>query len=267
MVAGQLEAQITTPAPSPKAKVMQTVGLTDIWVKYSRPSMKGREIFGGLVPYDMVWRTGANAATKVVFDDDVKVEGMELKKGDYALFTKPGLSSWEVHFYEYTTSSAGGYRDATPKALVKVMPKKVSNVRESFEIEFANVKDDAADMVIAWDNIEVPVKIMVNSQEQAMKSIEKTLAGPSNGDYFAAGTYMARAGVDNEKALMYIRKATESDDPKFWQVKQESEILAKMGKYKEAIKKATQSLALAEKAENANYIRMNKENIAKWTKM
>ena len=265
--ASQLEAQIKTPAPSPAATVMQTVGMTDFTVEYSRPGKRGRQIFGKLVPYDMVWRTGANQATKISFDNDITVEGTALKAGDYALFTKPGMSSWEVHFYEHTTTSSGGYKDATPAALVKITPKKMATVRESFTIEFTNLSDDSGHLVIAWDNVEVPIKVGVNSQEVAMKSIEKTLAGPSTGDYYNAGTYMARVGADNETALKYIRMATESDDPKFWQVKQEAEILAKMGRHKEAITKATTSLDLATKAGNENYVRINKENIAKWSKM
>ncbi len=265
--ATQLEAQIKTPAPSPAATVMQTIGLTDFTVEYSRPGKRDREIFGKLVPYNQVWRTGANQATKVSFSDDITVEGSALKAGDYALFTKPGMTSWEVHFYEHTTTSSGGYKDATPAAKVNITPKKMASVRESFTIEFTNLTEDSGHLVIAWDNVEVPVKIGVNSQEVAMKSIEKTLAGPSAGDYFNAGTYMARVGGDSETALKYIRMATESDSPKFWQVKQEAEILAKMGRHKEAIAKATTSLELATKAGNDNYVRINKENIAAWSKM
>jgi len=262
-----MQAQIKTPAPSPAATVMQTVGMTEFTVEYSRPAKRGRDIFGALVPYDMVWRTGANQATKISFNEDITVDGTALKAGDYALFTKPGMTTWEVHFYEHTTTSSGGYRDATPAAMVKVAPKKMATVRESFTIEFTNLTEDSGHLVIAWDNVEVPVKIGVASQAAAMKSIERTLAGPSKGDYFSAGTYMARVGADAETALKYIRMATESDDPKFWQVKQESEILAKMGRHKEAIAKATTSLELSTKAGNDNYMRMNKENIAKWSKM
>ncbi len=264
---GQLDAQIKTPAPSPSAKIMQTVGMTDFTVAYSRPSKKDRVIFGTLVPYGEVWRTGANQATKVSITNDIKVEGKELKKGDYALFTKPGKTSWEVHFYEHTTSSAGGYKTATPAAVVNVTPKMANVTKETFEISFANLTDEGGHMVLSWENVEVPIKLGVNSKEMAMKSIEKTLAGPSNGDYYAAGSYLARVGGDDEKALKYIRMATESDDPKFWQVKAESEMLAKMGKHKEAVAKAKQSLELATKADNKDYIRMNTANIAKWAKM
>jgi len=267
MIVGQINAQITTPAPSPGAKISQTVGMTDFEVVYSRPSKKGRDIFGALVPYGEVWRTGANQATKLTASDDFTVEGKELKKGDYAVFTKPMANSWEVHFFPYTTPSAGGYGKATADAVVTVVPMKTAHSVETFQIDFIDLANEGATLCLAWDNVAVPVKMGVASHETAMKSIERTLAGPSNGDYFSAGTYMARTKTDMDKALMYIRKATESDDPKFWQVKQESEILAGMGKHAEAGKKAQRSLELAKKAQNANYIRMNTENIAKWSKM
>lgn len=265
MATGNLSAQITTPSLSPSAKISQTVGMTDFTVEYSRPSARGRQIFGALVPYGEVWRTGANAATKLSFDNDITIGGKALTKGDYALFTKPGKDNWEVHFFPYTTSSAGGYGDATASAIIMVKPMKTATTLETFQIEFLDLKNESAKLCIAWENTAVAVPIGTASHKAAMASIEKTLAGPTNGQYYSAGMYMAQNGEDMTKALEYIRKATESDDPKFWQVKQESEILAKAGKMPQAIAKAKQSLELATKAGNANYIRMNKENIASWT--
>ena len=263
----QLEAQIKTPAPSPAAKVKQTVGMTDIAVMYSRPGKKDRDIFGGLVPYGEMWRTGANAATKIVFSDDVKLNGTELKGGEYALFSKPNTDNWEIYFFPYTTSSAGGYGEAEPAAVISAKPEMMPMSMESFMIFFDNLRDETATMHLAWDKTLVSINIMVNSHEQAMATIKKTLAGPSNGDYYQAGMYMASRGENMDKALSYIQKATHSDDPKFWQVRQEAEVLAQMGKTKEAIEAAKKSLELAEKAENKTYIRINKENIEKWSNM
>lgn len=260
-----VDAQIKTPALSPSSTIMQTVGMTDFTVKYSRPAMRGRDIFGALVPYGEVWRTGANAATKVTISDDITVEGKELKKGDYAMFSKPGMTSWEIHFFPYTTSSAGGYGDATAAVVATVKPMKSAKALENFQISFIDMKNESATMCLAWANTVVPVKLGVGAHASAMKSIERTLAGPSNGDYFSAGMYMANNNEDIEKAISYIRKATESDDPKFWQLKQESELMAKLGRMPEAIAKAKKSLALATKADNKNYIRMNTENITAWT--
>lgn len=261
-----LQAQIKTPALSPSCKVMQTVGMTDVELAYSRPSMRGRTIFGALVPYDAMWRTGANAATKISFSKDVQIGGSELAAGDYAVFSKPGMNSWEVYFFPYTTASAGGYGDAVASATATCRPMKLANSVETFEISFVSLNSNGGTMRLAWENTAVDVAISAPTHKEAMKSIETTLAGPSNGQYYSAGVYMANNGEDLDKALSYIRKATESDDPKFWQIKTESEILAKNGKMAEAIAKAKQSLELATKAENANYIRINTENIAMWSK-
>ncbi len=265
----QLAAQITTPSPSPKSMITQTVGLTDISVEYSRPSMKGRTIYGAdaLVPYGKVWRTGANAATKVTFSKDVTIEGQALEAGSYALFTTPGASSWKVHFFDYTTTRSGGYGDATADVVATVTPVKVSHTFETMSIAFDNLTSESADLQIIWDNIVVPIKVGVNTDKDAMASIEKTLAGPTKGDYYSAGVYMASKDRDLKKALEYIQMSTSGDDPKFWQVRNESEVLAKLGEYKKAMTAAEKSMSLAEKAGNESYVKINKDNIAKWSKM
>jgi len=263
-LASVIEAQIKTPAPSPAAKIMQTVGLTDVHVEYSRPGVKGRTIFGDLVPYDKVWRTGANAATKVTFSEDVQVEGKDLKAGSYAMFTTPGMTSWDVHFFPHTTNSAGGYGEAEAAAVVTVKPKSYPMAVESFTISVDDVHANGAVMNMIWDKTIVPINIATHTTKQAMASIDKTLAGPTNGDYYNAGVYLGSQGKDLEKALSYIQKVTHSDSPRFWQVRQEAEVLAKLGKKKEAVMAAKKSLELAEKAGNMDYVKINQKNIAKW---
>jgi len=260
-------AQIMTPSPSPFSKVEQKVGLTDVHIEYSRPSVKGRTIFGDLVPYGKRWRTGANAATKVTFSKDVTINGKDLKAGSYALFTTPAAAKWDIHFFTHTTSNSGGYGDATPALTVSATPEKTGMNVESFLINVDNLRDESATLSIIWANTRASVNIGVHTEKEAMASIDKTLAGPTSGDYYAAGTYLASKGKDMDKALMYIQKATKGGSPKFWQVKNEAEVLAKLGRHKEAIKTAKQSLALATEAGNGDYIKMNKDNIAKWTKM
>lgn len=263
-----LNAQIKTPAPSPKSVVTQTVGLTDVTVEYSRPSMKGRTLFAtdGLVPFGKVWRTGANAATKVTFSDDVTVEGKALEAGSYALFTTPGATSWDVHFFPHTTASSGGYGEATAAAVVSVTPQTMPFELETFLISFDELKDDSGKMEIMWGNTVVPVTVGVHTEKQAMASIEKTLAGPTPNDYYSAGVYMASKGENLEQALSYIQKRTHGEKPGFWQIRHEAEVLAQMGKYKQAIEAAEKSLALAETAGNMDYVKINKNNIAKWAK-
>ena len=149
------------PAPSPAAKTTQTIGTTDVTVAYSRPSMKGRKIFGELVPFDAVWRTGANSATKISFSKDVKVEGQALAAGDYALFTTPGKESWKIHFHKFDQPGAGAYGKSTPALTVEVKPVMASEKMESFMIMFDNLKDTSGEMGLMWDNVYVPIQLGV----------------------------------------------------------------------------------------------------------
>ena len=260
-------AQIKTPAPSPSAKIEQTVGLTDVHVEYSRPSMKGRTIFAadGLVPFGKRWRTGANQATKVTFTEDVQIEGKDLEKGSYALFSTPGATSWDVHFFEHTTNSAGGYGEATPTLTVTVTPETLPLEMESFEIFVGDLTANGATLNLLWSNVMVPMQLAVHTEKQAMASIEKTLAGPSDSDYYNAGVYMASSGKELDKALGYIQKVTHGENQRYWQLRQEAEVLAKLGKHKEAVTVAKKSMSLATEAGNNDYIKINKDNIAKWS--
>ena len=150
--------------PSPNATAGQTIGTTNVTVGYSRPSVRDREVFGGLVPYDAVWRTGANEATTVTFSDDVMVEGEMLPAGTYALFTIPGEDAWTVIF-NGTAQQWGSFRyDEAQDALrVTVEPMMDAPMQEQFEIRFTDVSDSAATMVLHWDTVGVPVQIMAHS--------------------------------------------------------------------------------------------------------
>jgi len=264
-----VEAQIKTPAPSPSATVMQTVGLTDVTIEYSRPSAKGRTIFGAdaLVPDGKLWRTGANSVTKVTFSDDVMIEGQELKAGKYGILTLPNATEWSVHFYAFENNGWTSYVEKTPTLTVTVMPKKVNYFTESFTMSIDDVKDESAVLNIIWANTRVPVKLTTNTDKAVMANIEKIMAGPTKGDYYNAASYYFSAGKDLKQALSWITIATEGADAdqKFWQIKRKSEILGALGQKKEAFSAAKLSLDLATKAGNADYAKMNNDNIKKWS--
>jgi hypothetical protein len=264
-----LAAQIQTPAPSPACKMTQTVGLTEVTLEYSRPGKKGRTIFAadGLVPFGKMWRTGANAVTKVTFSDDVTVEGAALKAGTYGIITIPTAESWTVNFYTHESNSWNSYTEKTPAASVNVKTGELPFSVESFTMSVGNITTTTADIHLLWDNVMVNVGIEVEVDSKVMAAIEKTLGGPTVGDYYAAGSYYHDSGKDLNKALEYVQKATMVDEPRFWQVRRESLILADLGRKEEAVKAAKKSLKLAEKAGNADYIKMNKDSIAEWTKM
>ena len=269
LAVGALHAQIATPAASPAAKVMQTVGLTDVTVEYSRPAMKGRTIFSdkGLVPFGEMWRTGANKNTMVTFSKPVTLAGKELAAGSYALFTKPGANNWELYFYTDTENwgTPKTWDDAKVAAKIMAKPMKMSEKMENFTILFDEVMGDGATMFIAWDQTVVPVPIKVGTDKEAMASIEKVLAGPSASDYYNAASYYADNGKDMKQAYEWIKKATDMNKEAFWMYRRQSLIEAQLGMKKEATATAKRSMELAQKAGNMDYVRMNEASIREWS--
>lgn len=268
VVATLLNAQIETPPPSPGSTIKQKVGLTDVTIEYSRPSMKGRSVFGtgGLVPFGEIWRTGANTATRIEFSTDVKVEGVEVKKGAYAILTKPGADAWAVHFYKHDNTNFGSYTTKTPDAAVSVKPMKSGNKVETFTMNLEGLTNTGAILQMMWDNTIVPVNISIETDKTVVANIERVMAGPSVNDFFNAATYYHESGKDLNKALEWVQKATKVKEPKFWQVRREALILADLGRKAEAIAAAKLSLDLSKAANNMDYVRMNEKSLAEWAK-
>jgi tetratricopeptide (TPR) repeat protein len=267
-----VEAQVKTPQSSPLAKIDQTVGLTNVQIEYSRPSSKGRTVYGDLVPFGKNWRTGANGNSTISFSEDVTIDGQKLKKGKYALFTKPKADSWDIIFY--TDSNNWGLPenwDETKVALrTSVKPETLNKPVESFSIFLNNLSNDSGVLELSWERTMISIPFLVPTQEAAMKSIEKTLAGPAAADYFAAAQYFLQTNGDMTKALSWINKAVEATpkdkDAPFWYLRLKSLIQAKGGDKKAAIATAKESLALSVKAGNGDYEKMNKDSIAEWSK-
>jgi len=263
------EAQIKTPAPSPIMKMETSIGLTDVTVAYSRPSKKERSIFAvnGLVPFGETWRTGANASTKISFSTDVKINGSELKKGEYALYTIPRKTEWDLIFYNNTThwGVPREWKEDEVALRVKAKPEMFPagvNV-ETFTIHVGNNKMNSATMELLWDNVMVPFTVETDVDSRVMKSIETAMKGTSRGDYYVAARYYYDNDKDLDKAHNWIQKANKLD-AKFWQLRLQSLIEAKMGKKKEAIMSANQSIKLAKEAGNMDYVRMNEKSIKEW---
>lgn len=262
-----VNAQIEVPRSSPSAKMEQSVGLTNVTLEYARPSMRGRTIFGDLVPYNKLWRTGADANTKISFSDDVVIDGKTLKAGEYAIFTKPGKESWEVIFYTDTNNwGTPGDWDETKVAAkitteVYEMPMKI----ESFTMTFDDLSNNSGVLGILWENVYVGVKFEVPTDKTVTAAIDKVMSGPNANDYYAAAVYYSENGKDINQAKAWIEKAMEmTETPRFWQLRNQSLIYAKAGDKKLAIATAKKSLAAAEKAGNADYVKMNKDSLAEW---
>ena len=263
-------AQVETPQPSPASTLEQKVGLTDVTVEYSRPGVKGRKIFGDLVPYGKLWRTGANKNTIVTFSDDIKIDGKELKAGSYSVFSKPGATSWDIYFYN-DTNNWGTPRNWDDTKVALTTNVKVQDLPfnvETFMVLITNITNNGGSLELVWEKTFVEIPFTVPTNKKAVASIEKTLSGASAGDYFSSARYFLEEGQDISKAKMWIDKAVTmtSDNPRFWYLRLQSLVYAKSGDTKGAIKIAKESMALAEKANNADYVKMNKESIAEWSK-
>ena len=264
------EAQVRTPQPSPKATVKQTVGLTEVEVNYSRPSMRGRTIFGDLVPFGKLWRTGANANSTVSFSEDVVIGGKTLPKGKYALFTVPKADAWDVLFYTENENWGTPEQYSESKVALKTTakPEMINRPVQSFTIGINELDNNYGVLELAWERTIVPVKFEVPTQRSAMESIEKVLAGtPTANDYFSSAQHYYQSNADMNKALTYINRAIElNKDKPFWYMRQKSLIQAKLGDNKGAIETAKLSLAAAQEAKNADYVKMNQDSIAEWSR-
>lgn len=266
------EAQVKTPQASPKSEITQTVGLTEVSIDYSRPSAKGRIVFGDLVPFGKLWRTGANANTIVTFSEDVKIGGKDLPKGSYGLYTIPKVDSWDVIFYKDINNWGLPAEWNENKVVLRtsVKPENLNRNVETLTVAVNNISNDSGSLEISWEKTIVAVKFDVPTQKTAIASIESTLSGPSADDYFASAQYFYQSNGDLNKALTWVNSAIEKSSVKgetpFWYLRQKSLIQSKLGDKKGAIDTAKLSLAAAEKASNADYVKMNKDSIAEWSK-
>lgn len=264
-----VNAQIRTPQSSPKSSCTQTVGLTEVVIEYYRPSIKGRTIFGDLVPFGKMWRTGANANSTISFSEEVTIDGKTLKKGKYALFVNPKAENWDVYFYSDTDNWGVPENWDEAKVALKTTVKAESLCRpvETFTISINNVDHNFAHLELMWEKTMVAIRFEVPTRKIAMASIEKVMAGPAASDYFSAAQYMLQSGGDLNLALTYINKALDLNQEKpFWYTRQKSLIQAKLGDKKGAVETAKISLAAAQVAKNADYIKLNEDSIKEWSK-
>lgn len=242
LIMGGVSAQ-DMPQPSPAAMVMQRVGLTDVTVEYSRPGVKNRVIFGDLVPYNELWRTGANKATAIDFSTAAKINGQEIKAGKYSLFTIPGEDEWVVIFNKETELwGTGGYTQRNDAMRVRI-PSAESPFTERFTISIENMTDNSADLILAWSTTKVVIPITTDTEAFAKANMDKSLSDAARATRSAA-EYHAKAG-DYEKALMYIDQSIALND--YWYTNwMKAEILAQSGDKKEAKKQAEHALEMGE---------------------
>lgn len=251
------EAQLKTPAPSPAQNVKQDFGLATIELAYSRPGVKGRKIFGDLVPYGQVWRTGANFPTTITFGDDVTIGGVKLPAGKYGLVTIPDKKSWTIIISKQTDiSSPQQYKQDMDAVRVTANVNTTKAAVETFTMQFANVKPTTCELQLMWDKSAVVLPIATEIDSKIMANIDKEMKGDKP-PYFQAAMYYMENGKDLNQALAWFNKAVEAQPDAYWVQHQWANCLAKLGQKNEAKAAAQKSKELAIAAKNNDYVKLN----------
>ena len=253
------------PQPRPKAEVEQIVGLTKVDVAYSRPGVKGRKIFGDLVPFGEIWRLGANKCTTIEIDGPIKLEGQALAAGKYSVFATPNADAWEIIINRNTELWGADERKPEEDVLTLKVPVQKSELTETLTIDFQDVKDDKARMDICWENTLVSLRIEADATEKGIANIKEALAKPDVkfGAYASSARFYLDRNIDAKQALEWAKKSVEMEK-KYWNTHTLALAQAANGLYKEAIATAEESLALAQEAKATGSVSANKARIEEW---
>lgn len=252
--------QLKVPAGSPTQWVKQAFALSDITLEYSRPSVKGRVIYGELVPFGKIWRTGANASTKITFGEDVKVEGTPLKAGTYSVYTIPNKDSWEVLFNKDLTlgGNVASYKTEEEVLRIKVKPTTLNNVVETFTINFADLKATSVNIELLWEKTRVAFAVTSEIDATIVKNIDAALSVDSR-PYFQAAGYYYDNNKDLNKALEWINKAIEQNPKAFYMYALKGKIQLKLKDQKGALESANKTIELAKEAKNEDYVKIGEK--------
>ena len=264
-----IHSQVETPQLSPVCEFKQTVGLTEITFSYSRPSKRDRIVFGNVVPYDKMWRFGANKNSTITISEEIYFGQDTLPKGTYAMFVKPGKESWELNFYsDFSNWGTPEKWDDTKVVLKLKTPVIVLDTTvETMEMSIDNIGTASATLGISWDQVQVVYPFNLKTQKQVVENIEKVMAGPSASDYYRSAKYYLNEGLNPEQALDWINKAVAlRGESAYWMTRVQAELFAKNGNYSQAIQAAKLSITAATKAGNENYVKMNEDSIKQWSK-
>ncbi len=248
---------IKTPAPSPTQTISQDFGISTIDLSYSRPGKKGRNIFGDLVPFGKVWRTGANNATTITFGDDVVIGDTKVPAGKYGLLTIPDKDNWTIILTkQLDVTSPAAYKAEEDIARATVKPAVLKEPVETLTMQFTNVKPGSCDLQIMWENTAVALPISTDVDSKVMAQINKSMNN-DNRPYFQAAMYFMETGRDLNQALSWLDKAAQQQPDAFWVFHQKANCLARLGKKTEAKAAAEKSKELAIAAKNDDYVRLN----------
>ena len=270
LISFNISSQIQTPAPSPATKVQQTIGLTDVTLEYARPSVRNRVVFGNLVPYDKIWRTGANENSVITFSTSVKIGDADVPAGKYSIYTVPNKDSWEFILYsDYNNWGLPSDWDEN-KVVIRqgFTPIKLENKMETFKFAFDDLTNNSFTLGVTWGYFYLPVEIKLPTTSIVMSSIEEVLKNPTSSDLYKAAVYLLQENRDLRMAKEWMNQAiTMMDNPRFYHLRQQSLIYAALKDYKMAIKVAQASLEKSIVAGNSDYEKMNQDSISFWSNM
>jgi hypothetical protein len=257
-------AQIDMPQPSPLCTLQQKVGLMDVTIIYSRPSARGRKVFGDLVQYNKLWRTGANMASRIQFSDSVFINNTAIPKGEYSILSIPGQNDWTIILNKQARlSGTSGYNENEDAVRVSVKPESIP-FQETFTIGVNYITNNSAFIEIMWETTKVAFKIETNVDYLVLQNIERALrVNPVT--FYQAARYYYETNRDLNQALEWINESLAGNET-FWVLRQKALIQAKIGDFAGAIETANRSSELSQKAGNSDYVRMNNASIAEWSK-
>jgi hypothetical protein len=251
------------PAPSPTQTIKQDFGMGSIELTYSRPNAKGRKIYGDLVPYNKLWRTGANAATKIVFTDAVELAGKKVDTGSYVLYSIPGVDSWEIILNKGLGNwGTEGYKETEDVIRFKVEPTKARGHVETLTMQFVNIKPESCELHIMWEKTDVSFPVTANIKERLKAQIEAAMQTDKKPYWHAAQFYNEYEG-NLTKALDNCNKAIEATNKPYWIWLYKAKIQKELGDKAGAKTSALKSLELAKEAKNEDYVKMNEELLRK----
>lgn len=249
-------AQLRAPSLSPSCTLVQKLGLTTVTIDYSRPSKKGRTVFGtdGLVEYNEYWRTGANAVTTIDISSAVTIQDQSIAKGKYAILSTLTDSTWTIHLFPYEQKSWNHFTKLDPTYSLTSNTEQIQT-RETLGISLEKINLDRADLVFSWANTKTAFALNASAKDKMLKKIEAIVNGPSLNDYFQAAVYLHESKIDLPRALHYIQKVTSSEQARFFHVYRELLILRDLQKYDEIEQVGQRTIRLAEKANNKDVSR------------
>jgi len=255
--------QLKVPAPSPLQTIKQAFALSEITIEYSRPSAKGRTVYGDVVPFGKIWRTGANASTKITFGDSVKIEGLTVKPDTYALYSIPNKDSWEIMLYKDLNlgGNVGDYKTENEVIRFKVDTKNITEKVETFTMGLTNISATATNIEMVWENTKVSFSVTTEIDNKIMKTIESTIVKDSR-PFFQAATYYFENNKDLNLALEWVNKATIANPKAYWVYMLKAKIQLKLNDKKGAITTANQVIVLATEDKDDAYISQAQKLIA-----